>query len=356
MRLPFSFSRLDYLHKTLYVLFFIIILNSLQAAEPDSLFRSDEIIKMELRADFTALQADRTGTPAAHIGELIYRTADKKTVKLSVEIMVRGNFRLDTSHCSFPPLFLNFKKKEVQNTLFDNQNKLKLVTPCQNEEDVFDEYLIYKLYNQISDQSMKVRLVKIQYYDTVLRERVFQKYSFFIEEKERVAERCNATERDIFVTPFDLNIESAIRISVFQYMIGNKDWFFTSRHNIIIMQPVDSTARPFAVPFDFDFSGFVNAAYTKPKGVTDDMLPSRRAYKGLCYTAEEFKVVFDYFHKQRPAFESLINNMILLPKYSRKQRIQYLDSFYSVIDDSELFKKEFLDVCQTKKDYNIPDK
>ena len=39
-------------------------------------------------------------------------------------------------------------------------------------------------------------------------------------------------------------------------MIGNKDWFVTSRQNIVLVQP-DDGAAPHAVPYDFDMSSFV---------------------------------------------------------------------------------------------------
>ena len=325
------------------------------AAETDSLFQSDEIINMELRSDFSALNYDRVGNPVYRNGELIYYTPGGETKKLSVKVMVRGHFRRNPANCYFPPLYVNFKTDEVKNTLFDNQDKLKLVTPCQNEEDVLDEYIIYKMYNQVTDLSMKVRLVKILYYDTGKGKEVFEKYSFFTEEKEHVAERNNSFAKDRFVTPFDLNSENVKKISVFQYIIGNIDWQFTSRHNIVIMQPNDTTMAPCAVPYDFDFAGFVNAYYAKPKELPEEQFVSRRVYKGLCYSASEFKDIFEFYQELRPKFESIINNMDLISKNKRKERIRYLDYFYTTIESSELFKREFLDACKTKKDYNIFD-
>jgi hypothetical protein len=339
----------------LYSISFLFTTNSLLAAEPDSLFQSDEVINMELRFDLSAIQDERIEKPEYHDAELIYYTPGGDTKKLLIKLMVRGHFRRNPANCVFPPLSVNFKKNEVQNTIFENQNKLKLVTPCQNEMDVIDEYLIYKMYNQVTDQSMKVRLVKILYFDTSQGKELFEKYSFFIEEKEKVAERNNAIVKDRPITPFDLDRENVKKISVFQYIIGNKDWFYTSRHNIVIMQPKDSTQLSFAVPFDFDFSGFVDASYSNPIVAEGQMLPDRRVYKGLCFTADEFKDVFDFYGKLRPVFESIINNMDLLPKRIRKENINYIDYFYTVIKQPSLIKKEFLNVCETKKLYNIPE-
>ena len=51
------------------------------------------------------------------------------------------------------------------------------------------------MYNQVTDLSFKVRLVKILYFDTGRNKPVFEKYSFFIEDKDHVAERNNILQK-----------------------------------------------------------------------------------------------------------------------------------------------------------------
>jgi hypothetical protein len=334
----------------------IFLTGSILAFETDTLFKSDEIVNIELRTDFSAIQRDRAENPVYHNGELIYYTPGGEAKKLSVKVMARGNFRRNPVNCTFPPLSLNFMKSEVKNTIFDNQDKLKLVTPCQDDKDVIFEYIIYKMYNQVTDFSMKVRLVKILFFDTGSDKEVFRKYSFFIEEKEHVAERNNSFEKDRLVTPYDLDRENVKKMSVFEYIIGNTDWYFTSRHNLVILQPDDTSLLSSAVPYDFDFSGFVDADYTKPKGIPDKLLDNRHVYKGICYTIEEFNEIFEFYRKLRPTFESIINNMDIIPKHSRKQCLNHLKYFYTIIESSDLIKQQFLDVCESKKSYNIIEK
>jgi hypothetical protein len=343
----------NFLKISLCIVAFFYTTNSIWAYDTDSLFKSDEIIKMELRTDFSAIQDDRPGNAEYHEGELVYYTPGGETIKLSVKVIVRGHFRRDTANCNFPPLYIHFKKNEVQNTVFENQNKLKLVTPCQYEKDVIDEYLIYKMYNQVTDLSFKVRLVKMLYFDSVRGKKVFEKYSFFIEEKEHAAERNNYFVKDIFAKAFDLNKENFKRMSVFEYIVGNIDWYFSLKHNIIIMQPNDTTLAPSAVPFDFDLSGFVDADYAKRKSKFDELLPSGRVYKGLCYKADEFDEIFEFYRKLRPVFESIINNMEFISKSTKKSMIKYIEYFYKVIENNKLIKREFLDVCETTADYKI---
>jgi hypothetical protein len=144
-------------------------------------------------------------------------------------------------------------------------------------------------------------------------------------------------------------------MTVFEYMIGNKEWFIPPRHNVIVVQPNDTLQRPLVVPYDFDFSSFVNADYTKPKGVPDSLLASRRDYKGPCFSEQEFSVIFDRFRALRPQFEKVIMDHHVLSKSYRKLHIDYLDQFYGIIRNRESFKTEFTDSCESKSDYNYVD-
>lgn len=348
-------KRLDILKQILPAFLLVLITNSLLAVDTDTLFKSDEVINIELRSDFSAIQLDRVDNPQYHQGELIYKTPDGKTIQLPVKVMARGDFRRDPENCYFPPLALNFKISDVKNTLFDNQDKLKLVTPCHNDIDVIDEYIIYKMYNCVTDRSFKVRLVNILYFDTSNGKKLFEKYSFFIEHEDQTAERNNSSEIIKFITPFDLDRDAYRKMAFFQYMVGNKDWHTSSKRNIVVMQPKDTTLVPYAIPYDFDFAAFVDADYTKPKDVPAEFLATRRVYKGLCYTEDEYNEVFALFKSLRPVFETVINDMTLIPKSYKSRDLAYLKSFYKILESNELIKKEFIDKCETRKLYNLPE-
>jgi hypothetical protein len=250
-------------------------------------------------------------------------------------------------------LLVNFKKSEVGNTLFKNQDKLKLVTPCQNEEDVIQEYLIYKLYNLVTSLSLNVRLVKISYFDTGSGSKLFTKYSFFLEDIEHVAERANSHEIRKFMTPFNFDRDNYIKMTLFQYMVGNIDWYVTTGHNIAIMQPADSSGLPSAVPYDFDFSQFVDAHYSKPKGVLDEDLKSRRVFRGICFTTAEFERAFEFYNLLKPSFTELIKKKKFVTPYTKSACLEHIEYFFNVINNKELVKSEILDICETKKLYNL---
>lgn len=342
--------------------FFIVIFlttNSfffnITAGKPDTLFMSEEIMEIELRADFAQIEMERLGTPEYHEGKLTYIEPDGSAIDIPVRVMARGNFRMNPANCNFPPLAINFNGKSSKNTLFEGQGRIKLVTPCQGDDDVVDEYLVYKLYNLVTDISLKVRLARILYIDSSTDRKLFKRYSYFIEDVDHMAERNGATEFDKFMTPYHMQQDNVGLMTVFQYLIGNKEWFIPPRHNVVIIQPDDTLQKPLVVPYDFDFSGFVDAYYTKPRGVPDSLLSNRRDYKGPCFSDDEYSTIFNRFRELRPAFEKEINRQTIISPYRRKLHIEYLNFFYNVISNKDLIEREFKNSCESKADYNYQD-
>lgn len=323
---------------------------------PDSLFLSDDVLYLELRTDFKAILKNRSEDAVYQEGEIRYPGKGNEFIAIPVRVAPRGNFRLKPENCSFPPLLLNFKKEDVKNTLFDKQDKLKLVTPCREEKEVIEEYLIYRMYQEVTPLSLKVRLAVVRYIDAESDSLLFTSHSFFVEDKERAAKRLGASVYEKMVTPFDLDTDNFRKLAFFQYMIGNKDWYVTSRHNIIIMVPDDMTGKPFAVPYDFDFSGMINAAYTKAKGSSTEPPPARRLYKGLCYTSREIEEVFRFFRQLKPKFISMLKGSKLIPRYDKNEITYYISYFYYLSRSKSLIKEEIINKCETKALYNIPER
>lgn len=319
----------------------------------DTLFHSDDVINLQIRTNFTEILAGRTEEPVEYEGVLVIKNHVKSGTDLSVKVSSRGNFRRDPKNCSFPPLRIDFRKKETENTLFHGQDKLKLVTPCQDDIDVLEEYLVYKMYGKVTDQSFKVRLALIEYYDTGKKKKLFERYSFFLEDEDHAAKRLGSAELKKFVTPFDLETEGFSNLAVFQFMIGNKDWYVTSRKNIVVMQPEGISRQPFAIPYDFDFSGFVNADYTRPPNTPLRYLSTRRVFKGICESEKNLMHSLRRYRELKKEFEQLIDEMKFLPVQSRHLGKDYLDEFYSLISDTSKVRKNLLETCETRSLYNL---
>ena len=67
--------------------------------------------------------------------------------------------------------------------------------------------------------------------------------------------------------------------AIFEYMIGNTDWSMVYQHNVEMLY-LNSAA--FAIPYDFDHSGIVNAYYAKPNPMLNIRSVRDRIYRGMC--------------------------------------------------------------------------
>jgi hypothetical protein len=273
------------------------------------------------------------------------------TITLPTRLRVRGVFRRDPKNCSFPPLWVNFKKEDIKGTLFENQDRLKLVTPCQLERYILQEYMIYKMYNLVSEMSYRVRLVKVKYFNTANNKLLFTRFSFFIEDNDIMAARNgerNVTEK--FHNPYKVNREQMIKVGLFEYMIGNKDWYITSRHNITLIWK-DSLEAPYPVPYDFDMSGLIDAEYRKPAGVPDELLIDTQVYQGICMTEEEKIAGFAFFENLRDDFEQTITEIPYAPRSLKNRTINYLKRFFGIINDPDRVKSEIDMHCDKFQNY-----
>jgi hypothetical protein len=102
------------------------------------------------------------------------------------------------------------------------------------------------------------------------------------------------------------------------------------------------------IPYDFDYSGFVNTDYAIP----DEKLPIQtvreRLYRGFPRTMEELNDVLAIFKKQKRAIYDLINNFNLLTSKNKKDMINYLDDFFTVINKPDQVSDIFIRNARTE--------
>jgi hypothetical protein len=275
---------------------------------------------------------------------LTYHISKTDSINKNVRLKSRGEMR--NGYCDFPPIRLNFKKTEFTNAAdLDKIEKLKLVTHCEygNEENLFKEFLIYKLYNVLTDTSFRVRLVKMEYINTYKKSKPIDTYAFFIEPVEILAERVHA----VAVASTNLSQKNIIprmmdRMAIFNYMIGNTDWSVPNQHNckILTSLSINTSGLGMVIPYDFDYSGLVDAEYAVPfEGLGLESVRQRR-YVGICRSEDVFINALKEFTDKKEAFYKVINDFQLLNEKEKEKIIRYLDSFYegfdkhnSIIDD-----------------------
>ena len=314
-----------------------------------SLFSTNEVLHLTIRGDIKGVLKDVSDDREEHPAVVEY-VQNEDTIRLNVKMQARGNFRRSSENCNFPPLSLDFKKKETEKTLFEGINKIKLVTHCisgskQFQQYVIEEYLVYRTYNIITDTSYHARLAWITYYDTISEKVVQESYSILIEPDKALEERLGIIEFEKkYVMQEKTRYDHAAKLSVFQYMIGNTDWAVTTLHNIKLFT-ADTTQPAYAIPYDFDWSGIINAMYAKPLPRFGTSSVTERIFRGFCRPLDEFKTTFEFYNSKKAEIYSLYQDFDLLKESEKKRIIQYLDDFYKIIGNDRLIKVEFLDAC-----------
>jgi hypothetical protein len=311
-----------------------------------TLFTKDDVLSLKLYANFRAVQKDRGKDPSYHAAVLSYKNNDSVEISIPLKIKVRGNFRKDRSNCFFPPLLLNFPKNNNDSAgLFMNQKNLKLVTQCRSDDYVIREWLVYKLYNLVTEKSFRARLVSVDYVDSSSKLKTETHYGILIEDENAMAQRNGAIiVKRKMVEAQATNHEEYLKMTVFEYLIGNTDWSIPYLHNIRLISP-DSTKAPFTVPYDFDYSGIVDAPYAIPPPQLDLSSVEQRLYRGYCLPYTDFDETVKLFNKLKDdIYKTYTNCSLLSPRYI-KQVTGYLDDFYEIINNKKRRLYEFGKPC-----------
>lgn len=330
-------------------LFLVLLIPSLALAQeqPRELFREEEPIEIKIVANIRETISDKEERKE-HEAKLIFKGNDGER-SLDIKLQVRGNTRANPTICKFPPLRVNFKKKQVAGTIFNGQNKLKLVTHCNtreiNEQYVLREYYVYKLYNLVTPYSFKVRLCRIIYEDTEGKYDTTPHYGFLIEDTKDVAKRMNMETFKGKIMNQDVCYRPVLDdLTLFEYLIGNLDWSISERHNFKLIYG-EETKLPVPVPYDFDFSGIVNTSYAKPPPQFDIPSVRKRIFRGFCREDGGYDPAIDHYKELKNDIYSLYTTSPYLNEKSIDQTIKYLDSFYKIVDNPKALRSEILEAC-----------
>jgi hypothetical protein len=318
------------------------------------LFTSDEPMEVILKYDLSAyMKKSAENAPVAADMAFII---NGDTINNDIIITHRGFFRLH--YCIFPPIEVKFKKPIYAYRDTTKIKKLKLVTHCANgsiyDEYVLREFLVYKLYNALTDSSYRVRLLKITYYDTRKNKKPSEYYGYFIEPKNMMATRLNAVPIKA-PTLNQSHIEPTVmdRVAIFNYMIGNWDWAVQSQHNIHVIKSLayNPTGLGIAIPFDFDLVGVVNVDYNAPPPESGLQTNRDRIFKGMCRDREVYRTAVLKIAEKKDKLYDIVNNFPYLSKRSKVDIINYLDEFFDPIERSFSFDNMlniFTNSCSAK--------
>jgi hypothetical protein len=332
------------------------------AAQERPLFTSHELVALTIHAPLEDIFQHRDDESEEYAGVVVVRGGAAEYDTVEVDIRTRGHSRLEERICRFPPLRLDFPKSGVAGTLFEGQDKLKLVTHCQDDREEYEQYvllesLIYRVYNTLTPLSFRVRLARITYEDSGTNRETVTRYGFLIEHVDAVAERTGWSHIVAPLVPPDaIDPENLARVEVFQYMIGNVDCLAFQAgpdaseccHNT---KPIGTSVGPvFTLPYDFDISGLMNTRYANWlfSGNLEKMglrNVRQRRYRGLCRSAAFWPSIFTEFNERRDEIEQLFRGQEGLETDVLEETLEYIGGFYDVINDEARARREFERHC-----------
>lgn len=324
-----------------------------------SLFGGSAILELTLQADFSTMCREREDENCDYTAStLSYKRLDNTMVVIPVEIKIRGGWRAQRRNCMVPPLFVRFSTEGTKATPFEGQSMLPLTTHCHDkprvkgtkrvrsahfEQNLLKEYLAYNIYTQLSDVSLRTRLVKIQYVGSASKSKY--RYAFFTEHFQALAKRANMKllPRKSF-SEKSINLPAMDRVTLFNYMIGNLDWSIVRHRNIVLLG--NDAGQQIPVPYDFDMSGIVNAMYATPPPLFPVDTVRDRYFLGFCHSdnnplalAKQFAMV------QRAILDQVINTPGLTEK-TKMASVKYINSFYRIAKKSKKNKNIFTRQCR----------
>ena len=323
---------------------------SAQRVDKEKFFAEEPTVNATLEMDLKDLLAKKASDrflPAT----LTMTFKDGSSVTEKIEASVRGNFRRET--CFMPGLKLNFKKDSTSRLY--KFKELKLSNGCSSGADpgqlVIKEFLAYKIYNLLTDMSLRVRMMNVSFKDISGKRKPYTQFAFMIEDIDDMAKRNGMIE--IEGTPYNTeqtNRDQMTLVTLFEYLIANTDWSVPAYHNVKLIGPKDNkNVRPYVVAYDFDICGFVDPPYA----TIDEQLQSQissvreRLNRGFPRTMEELKTAVKLFNEKKEKIIGLIKNNEYLNSKEKSRAVEYVEDFYKTINNDRDLQRIFVDGGRT---------
>ncbi len=304
---------------------------------------NDKDLKMTIITDIDRLLSNVENEPWQK-GVLEAYHNDEFNRSWNIKLRARGNMRKFS--CALPPLKLDFSKSTLDYLGFSQNDKLKLVIPCTNnnlyQQNLYKEYLCYKLYEVIDPLAIRVRLVGIELADDKSKTS-YNLVGFSIEDDIDYIARTEATiiEKGT-VTSGAFTRDHILKFGLFQFMIMNQDWGFKTKHNIKVISLPDSN-NVHVIPYDFDNSGIVDQPYAD----VSDELPFLNNLREKYFRISQVSV--EELHTAKSFFESIKGELLavidgsdeLLNTSNRQKMREDILDFYKQMENESSWEELF---------------
>jgi hypothetical protein len=285
-----------------------------------------------------------------HKAELTCDVREDFDVTHEVRVRARGNNRMDV--CYMPPFWLNIRYAGIEAEDLTGVIKMKVVTRCRGssiyEDYVLREFLVYQIYNLLSPYSFNTRLVRLKYIDTGRKDKISEDWGFIIEPEAMMAERNSAMPiKSDKLALATVNKEWMDKVAYFHYMVGQADYSVTGRHNLKILTLKDYGPTGFiVVPYDFDYTGLVDATYAVPGENLGIASVKDRYYLGKCRSEDIHQRTIDWLASYRDEIMELIMSFDYLEESDREEMVEYIESYYKGSESKSFISKRITPTCR----------
>jgi len=261
-------------------------------------------------------------------------------LELPARIKTRGNMRKKVSY--LPPVKIDFGKSALDSCGFLKMDDLKIVFPAGSDRRyqqlLYKEFLCYEIYALIDSNYMRTKLVDISI-SWEEKER-FAFTGFLIEEKKEYARRknLNVIEKGKLVAEV-MDRSCFLKMLFFQFMIANTDWAVDARHNFEMVK-LPNVKRPVAMPYDFDYAGFVGQHYAVPDprlGI--ESVQERFFYPHYKMTETEFEEMVTYYLSIEKDVYTVCKNASYMEDKTRAKSLDFLKSFFDALRERDAVRE-----------------
>jgi hypothetical protein len=322
---------------------------------PRPLFAGEEILTLTIEAPVDRLVAQRDREGLTVPGRLLLGGASPETHAITLGL--RGKTRRKRETCPFPPLDLRFSAAPSKGSLFAGQRQLKLVTHCRAAErfqqHVLLEYAAYRLLNLLTPQSFLARLAQIDYVGADGRP-ITRRYGILLEPSGQVARRNRMVEVSAvgIVPTARLDPEASARVALFQELIGNLDWAMSAGppgarccHNARLIGLTSTGGALVPVPYDFDYSGLVNAPYAVPPDSVPVRSVRERRYRGFCRHNQQALALAPELAGERDRLLAVFGTIGPMEEPVRGQARAFLASYLDRLGDGQALADRLARQC-----------
>ena len=323
------------------------------AADGNPLFADRSMLELTLKGPFRQIDDERD-KEQEYTGKVAYEDGGG-TTELNVKYSVRGNFRLQKRVCEHAQLWLDLDKGQVDGTLFDGQNKLKLVVQCRDRDSYADyiglEEQLYRMFNLLSPISLRTRLVRVTWQDPESGDER-RDLGFLIQHQKRLADQLDLEVLDVpNLAKADLDPAQSSLVALFMFLIANTDYSMIAGkpdedccHNT---KPLaDGNGRIYPLPYDFDSTGYVDANYAEVSAGLGQNSIKDRIYRGFCVDPAVMAASLQTVRDQQAAILAIAADTTLVSARKSKQAVRLLERSFDIINDERRLQREIIGACR----------